>query len=56
LQSFNNQYGLYWACNVARGKEGCEEKDIKAQKLYWGFIFKRGSSPKCCNQPRSSSM
>jgi len=41
---------------VARGKEGCEKEDKKAKKLYWGFISKQGSSPKCCNQPRSSSM
>jgi len=47
---------FYWACNVTRGKKECEEKDIKVQKLFWSFIFKRVSSPKCCNQPRPSFM
>jgi len=39
LQSFFNPYGLYVACNVAKGLKGFERKGIKAKKTVCGFLL-----------------
>jgi len=38
-QSFFNQYGLYGACNMAKGLKGFERKGIKAKKTVCGFLL-----------------